>query len=333
MEQQKSKPKKSRLDRFLENKLWKAIQIFAPLAAIFITIYIFIVSQHPAEITVRGEDCITLLAPQTDLRKDVKIIYDNNEIANIAKYTLLVQNNTKRDIDGQDIHYLRWYPPEYSTILNAEVTKKSSRQGDFVSVYSKRNNVLEIKLDTLNRGVFFVIEVLCSSTSPEPDISTCRAEGVIAGGSVIEENMRFLARPNKSFIENVFAGGLWENLAKLLIYSLASMLVIVLIVMPFTKIYEFVKEQKREQKRQKALEEIPDGTDEVKRFMIWNDIELSHRKDIEDTFIFFSKLTQSEIKLCRRAISTWWGAGVADYILSKKNRDPLGISGIDANTN
>jgi hypothetical protein len=329
MEKQENDRTKSLLDRFLENKLWKIIQILTPPLAIIVTIFIFVISQRPAQITIRGEGYITLLEPHAELRKDVKILYGNDEIANIAKYTLLIQNNSRRDIDGTDIHYLRWYPPKTSTILGAEVTEKSTGQGDFISVYNSKKNVLEIKFDTLNRGVFAMIEVLCSSKTLEPDFSTCKAEGVIAGGSIIEENMRFLSRQKQSFFANVFAGGIWTNLAKMLMFFIAGVLAIVLIYAPIAKISEYIEEQNR----RKSIEGITDETDEIERFMIELGINSKDREKIKETFEFFSKLTQSQIELCNRAIRTYWGATISDYILINKKGDLLKTSDSDANTN
>jgi hypothetical protein len=296
METQDKESKKNRLDRFLENKLWKLTQIFAPLIAISITIYIFIISQQPAQITIKGINHITLLAPQTELRKDVNILYRNDVIANIAKYTILVQNSSRKDIDGKNVRYLRWYPPQSSTILSADITDKSTGQGDFISVDYSKKDVLEFKIDTLNRGVYAIMDILCSSTKPEPDFSFCKAEGVISGGSVVEENMKFLSEQRQSFLSYVFAGGIWTNLAKIPIFLIGGILIMTIIIAPIATIGQHI-ENRRKRKRLEGI------TDDIERYILIKNIDGDHtKKQVKENYEYLSGLTTSQLLVVRHVL-------------------------------
>ena len=288
MKAKKEEPKKTLIERLMRSKTWNFIQIVAPLLAIMVPIAIYLISQQFGQITIRGVQKTVLIDPRKRISDGVTMSYKHAPIANLAKYVLKIENTGNRDIDGSDIDHLQWLPPKGSEILNAEIIDETSGYGNFISLDQSRKNILKINIIALNKNVWATIGILCSSNSLWTIDSGCKIEGVVKGASIVDESMKFVEK-KPSFVQNIFAGGIWTNLAKPIIFLIMLVVLIALFIAPIAGISRYI--QKR--KRTKLLEPIKHDLDD---FLATHDISNTCRDYVAESLEYFSKLNVPQLK-------------------------------------
>jgi hypothetical protein len=309
MEAKEDEYRRGRLDRFLKSKTWSIIQIVIPLFAIAVPIVIYVVSQKSGQITVSGVQKAVLLDPASEIAEGVNLLYKNVQIGNITKYVLKIKNTGNRDIDRSDIHYLRWFPPKGSQILNSEIIHKTAGYGDFISLDHSGKDKLEINILTLNRNVFATIGVLCSCDIVNVDVSTSRVEGVVKGASIVDQSTNFQAEVSPSFLQNVFAGGIWTNFAKIFIFLAIFVVLIIVIIGPISAITKYIGNRRRSS----HLARIKD---DIEYFIVENKINEKDREYVEQSFVSLRKLTTPQLEAVSRLIDAKYN--MFDFVLNER---------------
>jgi hypothetical protein len=212
------------------------IPVLSLNVAIGIPLVIFLLSQKRGEVTIRGIQQFQLIERRQDLPGEIEVSYEGQKISSLTRYVLEIANTGNTDIDGSDVYDdLRWLPPTFSKILNAEVIEKTPGHGDFINLDDYRDE-LRINLLALDRDVSARISILCFSDSPQVDNNTSKVKGTIRGATIVDNSRSFNVTLQQSFFEIVFAGGFLTNVAKLLIFTIISGAIALLIGYTITRI-------------------------------------------------------------------------------------------------
>ncbi len=231
-------------------------------------------------------------------------------------------NSGQTDIDGSDIHYLRWLPPEGTKILSAEVVKQTEGYGDFCSLSRVTPDTLNIEFLAFNEGTSVRIGVLCSSTKPDISFDTARFDGVVRGAQIIDLSTKFSVQDSGSFIGDLLAGGVWTNLAKLAISAVLSLGLLISIGVSVDKI-------RRVRLRRKIRKTIAsDG--KTMESLLHHIKSIGLNKDIEESVIFFNDLDSEQIQVVLRVAEGkleklrefLFGQGLTEYEKSILSRIP-----------
>jgi len=228
---------RSWLDRFKASTTWNVIQIVLPLVAISVPIILFTIGRCHRELTITGIQETRLINATDSAAKDVDISYGGKRAANIIRYLVEIRNSGNASIDGRDIHYLRWLPPNQARILTAIVKEKTSGYGDFISLHVT-NNLVEFHLLTLNRDAVVIADILCAAEVPSIETHPT-VEGAITDAKVVDMSGAANTREKTpSFIGQVFAGSIWVLLVKLLVFSIIGICLLALVAISVEKTAE-----------------------------------------------------------------------------------------------
>lgn len=235
------------ITKLRKTKFWRTLEILSPILAIGIPLSLFYLNKEDVELTVNGIQSAELIETPNDLSSKISVEIEGKKVANILQYQFEIRNTGNRDIDGDDIHFLKWLPSKNLEIISSQIVKKSEEYGDFIKVNIDSSQFIDIDLLSLNKNAFVEILVNCASDStfnskadfPQIKFATTKVK-------ISNKLNEYSQDSNLGFIHFVFGGGFWIIIARIVIYGLIGIGILILIAISAGKISDIKKSKKKD---------------------------------------------------------------------------------------
>jgi hypothetical protein len=281
------------ITKLRKTKFWRTLEVLSPILAIGIPLFLYYLNKDDIELSVNGIQSAELIETPNDLSSKLSVEIDGKKVCNILQYQFEIKNTGNKDIDGKDIHFLKWLPSENLEIISYQVVKKSDEYGDFINLSIDSSNYLDISLLSLNKNAYAEILVNCASDSSFNFTTDIPQLKFAATQVKIINRLKEYTQDNKlGFIHYVFGGGIWIILSRIVIYGLIGIGILILIAISGYKISEL---RKANQTNKRIARMGSDPYIDVTKFKDNDD-----KRRASETYELISKLNQKELLVLDR---------------------------------